>query len=111
MLQNLLGNAWKFTGHRPDPVIEVGGRQQQGIDIFVVRDNGAGFDAKHAVTMFDPFRRLHAASEFPGTGIGLAIVHRIVTRHRGQIRAEGAVGEGAEFRFSLEPAPPDWTIR
>ena len=111
VLQNLLGNAFKFTAHKPDAVIELGMTRQQGVDVFTVRDNGAGFDMQYAHKMFDPFQRLHSASEFEGTGIGLAIVHRIVVRHGGQIRAEGTPGEGAVFRFSLTPAPADWEIR
>jgi len=66
---------------------------------------------KYADKMFDPFQRLHSAGEFEGTGIGLAIVHRVITRHGGRIVAEGAVGEGAAFRFSLTPAPADWELR
>jgi PAS domain S-box-containing protein len=111
LLQNLLGNAVKFTSHRPDPVIELAADRQDGVDVFTVRDNGAGFDAKYAHKMFDPFQRLHSADEFEGNGIGLAIVHRIVGRHGGQIRADGAPGEGAAIRFSLTPSPPDWEIR
>jgi len=111
VLQNLLGNAFKFTAHKPDAVIELGMTRQQGVDVFTVRDNGAGFDMQYAHKMFDPFQRLHSASEFEGTGIGLAIVHRVLTRHGGRIVAEGAVGEGAAFRFSLTPAPADWEYR
>jgi PAS domain S-box-containing protein len=111
VLQNLLGNAWKFTGHRDDATIEVGSKDHEGVQVFTVRDNGAGFDMKYADKMFDPFQRLHAASEFEGSGIGLAIVHRIIARHGGQIRAEGVPGEGATFLFSLTPSPADWEIR
>jgi signal transduction histidine kinase len=111
VLQNLLGNAWKFTAHASDPVISVSVRPQSGVDVFEVRDNGAGFDMKYADKIFDPFQRLHSAAEFEGTGIGLAIVHRIITRHGGRILAEGAVGEGAAFRFNLTPAPADWELR
>nr|WP_296071679.1 ATP-binding protein [uncultured Actinoplanes sp.] len=111
VLQNLLGNAWKFTARRPDATIEVGTHLQDNVQVFSVRDNGAGFDEKYAGKMFDPFQRLHAATEFEGSGIGLAIVHRIVTRHGGQIRAVGVPGEGATFRFSLTPAPAGWEIR
>jgi PAS domain S-box-containing protein len=111
VLQNLLGNAWKFTARRTDAVIRVTQERCDGVDVFVVRDNGAGFDMRYAHKLFDPFQRLHSASEFEGTGIGLAIVHRIVTRHGGQICAEGAPGEGATFRFSLAPAPAGWLIR
>jgi PAS domain S-box-containing protein len=111
ILRNLLENAWKFTARRPDAVIEFGRTRQRGVDVFVVRDNGAGFDMRYVHKIFDPFQRLHAESEFEGTGIGLAIVHRIVTRHGGQVRAEGAPGEGAAIRFSLTPSPADWEIR
>ena len=111
ILQNLLGNAWKFTANTRDPVIRLSVRQQEGIDVFSVRDNGAGFDMKYAHKIFDPFQRLHSAGEFEGTGIGLAIVHRIITRHGGRIRADGEPGAGATFQFSLTPAPPDWEIR
>jgi len=111
VLQNLLGNAWKFTAHTEDPVISVTMRSQSGVDVFEIRDNGAGFDMKYADKMFDPFQRLHSAGEFEGTGIGLAIVHRIITRHGGRILAEGVVGEGAAFRFNLAPAPADWELR
>jgi PAS domain S-box-containing protein len=111
VLQNLLGNAFKFTEHEPHAVIELGMARQQGVEVFTVRDNGAGFDMRYAHKMFDPFQRLHSGSEFEGTGIGLAIVHRIVIRHGGQILAEGTPGEGAAFRFSLTPSPADWEIR
>ncbi|MBL7260514.1 PAS domain-containing sensor histidine kinase [Paractinoplanes lichenicola] len=97
VLQNLLGNAFKFTSKRVDAVIAV---SAEGDD-FVVRDNGAGFDMGHADRMFDPFQRLHGAGEFEGTGIGLAIVRRIVARHGGRIDAEGKPGAGAVIRFNL----------
>jgi PAS domain S-box-containing protein len=111
VLQNLLGNAWKFTAHTPDAVIRLSKEHRDGVDVFAVQDNGAGFDMRYAHKLFDPFQRLHSASDFEGTGIGLAIVHRIVTRHGGQIDAEGAPGQGASFRFSLTPAPAGWEIR
>jgi PAS domain S-box-containing protein len=110
VLQNLIGNAWKFTVHRPDAVIRLAQEQHDGVDVFSVRDNGAGFDMRFAHKLFDPFQRLHSASDFEGTGIGLAIVHRIVTRHGGQIRAESTPGAGATFRFSLTPAPAGWGL-
>ena len=105
VLQNLLGNAWKFTARCTDPRIRMSVERQDGVDVFTVSDNGAGFEMRYADKMFDPFQRLHSTAEFEGTGIGLAIVHRIVTRHGGQIRAEGRPGHGATFRFSLTPAP------
>jgi PAS domain S-box-containing protein len=111
VLQNLLGNAWKFTAHRPDAIIRIWQELRDGVQVLVVQDNGAGFDMRYADKLFEPFQRLHPASEFEGTGIGLAIVHRIVTRHGGQMCAEGTPGGGATFRFSLAPAPAGWLIR
>jgi light-regulated signal transduction histidine kinase (bacteriophytochrome) len=111
VLQNLLGNAWKFTVNRSDASIRVARDECDGVDVFSVQDNGAGFDMRYAHKLFDPFQRLHSASEFEGTGIGLALVHRIVTRHGGQICAESEPGRGATFRFSLTPAPTGWVIR
>ena len=111
VLQNLLGNAWKFTVHRERAVVSLSRQQHDGVDVFAVRDNGAGFDMRYAHKLFDPFQRLHSTAEFEGTGIGLAIVHRIVTRHGGQICAESEPDAGATFRFSLTPAPAGWVIR
>jgi signal transduction histidine kinase len=101
VLQNLLGNAWKFTRHAPDPRIEVG-RDADGA--FFVRDNGAGFEMAYANKLFGAFARLHGADEYEGTGIGLATVARIVHRHGGTIRARGEVGAGATFTFTLPDA-------
>ena len=98
VLENLLANAWKFTGKRNDAKIRVG--QEDGGVVFV-RDNGAGFDMAHAEHLFEPFQRLHTDAEFEGTGIGLAIVRRIVDRHGGRAWAHGAVGDGATVRFTL----------
>ena len=111
VLQNLLGNAWKFTANRDHPVIRMTVHRHDGVDVFTVRDNGAGFDMGFAYKIFDPFQRLHSTADFEGTGIGLAIVHRIVVRHGGQVRAEGEPGQGATFRFSLAPSPAGWEIR
>jgi light-regulated signal transduction histidine kinase (bacteriophytochrome) len=101
-LQNLIENAWKFTGRRDQALIEVGAtRDEHGAHAFYVRDNGAGYDPDFAGNLFGPFQRLHPASEFPGTGIGLATVQRIVHRHGGHVWAEGKIGEGATFYFTL----------
>jgi len=96
VLENLLGNAWKFTSKTPGARIEVGSRGSA----ISVRDNGAGFDAAHAGKLFQPFERLHSEDEFVGSGIGLATVARIVKRHGGTITAEGEVGKGATFTFT-----------
>ena len=101
VMENLLGNAWKYTGKRVDGRIEFGVEEQGGKTVYFVRDNGAGFDMAHSEKLYLPFQRLHKASEFPGIGIGLATVERIIHRHDGQIWAEGAVGEGATFYFTL----------
>lgn len=101
VFENLLGNAWKFTGHRDNAEIEFGAFSNQSERVFFVRDNGAGFDITKADKLFAPFQRLHKESEFPGTGIGLAIVQRIISRHGGRIWAEGEVDKGAIFYFTL----------
>lgn len=101
LLDNLLGNAWKFTGKRADARIELGVTTTDGNPAYFVRDDGAGFDMAHAGNLFAPFQRMHSASEFPGTGIGLATVRRIVQRHGGRIWAEAAVDRGATFYFTL----------
>jgi signal transduction histidine kinase len=101
VLENLLGNAWKFTGRQAAPRVEVGVTANENGRAFYVRDNGAGFDMAAAAKLFQPFRRLHTEAEFPGTGIGLATIHRVVDRHGGRVWAEGKVGEGATFFFTL----------
>jgi PAS domain S-box-containing protein len=102
VLHNLLGNAWKFTSGRDDALIEFGTAAADDAPVcYYVRDNGAGFDPAYTHKLFSPFQRLHPASEFPGTGIGLAIVRLIVERHGGRVWAEGAVGAGAAFYFTL----------
>ena len=101
VLLNLIGNAWKYTGRTTSPVIEFG---LLGAEFFV-RDNGAGFPMQHAGKLFSPFQRLHSEEEFPGTGVGLATVQRIINRHGGTIRAEAEVDKGATFLFSLGCTP------
>ncbi len=102
---NLLGNAVKFTGQAVHPAVEVRSERQDGMCRYTVRDNGVGFDATYVGKLFTPFQRLHATSEFEGTGIGLAIVARIVQRHGGTVWADGAPGLGATFGFSLPSQP------
>jgi signal transduction histidine kinase len=98
---NLIGNSWKFTGGAREPRIEIGATNVGVEEAFYVRDNGAGFNEAHADRLFSPFQRLHSIGEFLGTGIGLATAQRIVQRHGGRIWAEGKVGSGATFYFTL----------
>ena len=105
VLQNLLGNAWKYTGQTPRAAISfTHSTGADGVPEFCVRDNGAGFDMAYADQLFEPFKRLHAHHEFEGSGVGLATVHRVLERHGGGVRGQGAIGQGAAFSFHL-PAP------
>ena len=111
VLQNLLGNAWKYTSQAQDARVALervvdSDREADGMVEFAVRDNGAGFDMAYVGQLFQPFKRLHAQHEFEGTGVGLASVQRLVQRHGGTVRAEGAVGQGAVFYFTLPQVPP-----
>jgi DNA-binding response OmpR family regulator len=101
VLENLLGNAWKFTATTTGPIIEFGVAMRDGVPTYFVRDNGAGFDMTYVERLFSPFQRLHSDKEFSGTGIGLATVHRIVERHGGRVWAEGEVNKGATFLWTL----------
>lgn len=102
-MENLLGNAWKFSDRREEARIEVGSVARDGKTIYYVRDNGAGFDMNYAGKLFAPFQRLHSTAEYPGSGIGLATVKRIISRHGGSIWAESEPDRGATFYFTLQP--------
>jgi light-regulated signal transduction histidine kinase (bacteriophytochrome) len=101
VFENLLGNAWKFTGRQAKARIEFGHSQETGQPVYFIRDNGVGFEMAYAEKLFGVFQRLHAATEFEGTGIGLATVQRIILRHGGRIWAEGEVNRGATFYFTI----------
>src|SRR4029453_3741121 len=103
VVENLMGNAWKFSATNPDARIGVESSMRGPIPAIVVRDNGVGLDPAYAGKLFQPFVRLHADSEFSGSGIGLATVARIVKRHDGSITAEAEVGKGATFTVTMEP--------
>src|SRR5690606_23117358 len=101
---NLIGNALKFSARQPEPTVRIGGRVEGAEVIYSVEDNGVGFDARYADKLFGVFKRLHSVDDFPGTGVGLAIAHRIIARHGGRIWAESESGKGARFQFSLPAA-------
>jgi signal transduction histidine kinase len=101
VLDNLIGNAWKYTSKIDPAQIQFGFAEENGETIFFVRDNGAGFNPRYADRLFRPFQRLHSQSEFVGTGVGLATAYRIITRHGGKIWAEGEVDKGATFKFTV----------
>ena len=107
VLGNLMGNAWKFTTKTPHPSIGFGARPENGITVYYVQDNGAGFDKAYADKLFTPFQRLHHERDFPGAGIGLSTVRRIIQRHNGDVWAESSAGEGSTFYFTLHAARPD----
>jgi len=108
VLHNLLGNAWKFTGREARPRISFSSEVKLGgTTVYTVLDNGAGFDMAYAKKLFGAFQRLHTPKEFPGTGVGLATVQRIVSRHCGTVWAESAPGQGAAFHFTLPYCPAE----
>jgi light-regulated signal transduction histidine kinase (bacteriophytochrome) len=106
---NLVSNALKFSRSRPDAAVHIGSTLHDGATAYFVRDNGVGFEMKYASKLFNVFQRLHTVREFEGTGVGLAIVRRIVERHGGRVWAEARVGEGATFYFTLSPTPGEAT--
>lgn len=101
LVQNLMENAWKFTSNKPKAIIEFGQLEINEEKVFFIRDNGSGFDMKYANKLFIPFNRLHTSDEFEGTGIGLATVHRIISRHNGKIWAESEIDKGTTFYFTI----------
>lgn len=103
MLDNLIGNAWKYSSKTAQAKIEFGKIRQKGEDVYYIKDNGSGFDMKYASKLFVAFQRLHSAIDYAGSGVGLATVYRIVNRHNGRIWAEAAPDKGATFYFTLNP--------
>ncbi len=109
-MDNLLRNAWKYTSHHDYARIEFGREIQNGRVVYFVKDDGSGFDSRSADRLFQPFQRLHSTAEFPGNGIGLATVRRIVQRHGGNVWADASVEKGATFYFTLGPMRNDSTV-
>jgi len=107
---NLIGNAVKFSAYVPHPLIEIGCNSTDNENTYYIKDNGAGFDMKYVKKLFGVFQRLHSTNEFEGTGVGLAIVHRIITRMNGQVKAKGKIDEGAVFYFSLPKRPAETSV-
>jgi len=104
---NLVANAVKFSARSVPPRIDIGGRQNGADAVFWVRDNGVGFDMRYADKLFGVFQRLHRAEEYEGTGVGLAIVQRVIHRHGGKVWAESGIDQGATFYFTLKGGPSD----
>lgn len=105
IVEQLIRNAVKFSGGKPEPMVEFGGRAEEGQSVFYVRDNGVGFDQKHVSRLFGVFQKLHSEQEFEGRGVGLALVQRLVNRHGGKVWAEGKVNQGATFFVALPEKP------
>ena len=102
VMENLLSNAWKYTSKRPNARIEFGSEMQNGKTVYFVRDNGAGFDMSHADKLLGIFQRMHSENDYPGTGVGLATVQRIINRHNGWVRAEAQINKGATFYLTVD---------
>jgi light-regulated signal transduction histidine kinase (bacteriophytochrome) len=101
LMENLIGNAWKFTSKQPAAQIEIGMKKEGGKKIYFVKDNGVGFEMQYVEKLFKPFQRLHAITDFEGNGVGLATVQRIIQCHKGKVWAEGKPGKGATIYFTL----------
>ena len=111
LLENLLGNAWKFTAKRSEAEIEFGLAEIAGERVYSIRDNGAGFNMEYANKLFKPFQRLHKVNEFQGTGVGLAMIMRVVEKHGGRTWAEGRANEGSTFYFTVGGPDADYGVK